>query len=234
VMVAVPVEPGEGHAAAGPAALPVGAVHHWQPFAKAEHSLERSFQECACVGMRRRDADHSRRGMRRRTGRGRRLTCAGDAAASLAAATRCAWARAASNSEALLARAFAIFWRQARCASADILMKGSRLFRTKRRHAVPPIAHLVAAGLHGRPSQIVRLALSNAKRPPQSEEGVSHFVDALDPILAGGVLRLSRRRASRRSSRHSPSDFGDGGASNPPPSPIPAVAGKPDPRVRLS
>ena len=29
---------------------------HWQPFAKAEHSLERSFQECACVGMRRRDA----------------------------------------------------------------------------------------------------------------------------------------------------------------------------------
>src|SRR5215475_1583911 len=63
---------------------------------------------------RRSSFDHSRRGLRRRTGRGRRLTCAGDAAASLAAATRCAWARAASNSDALLARAFAIFWRQAR------------------------------------------------------------------------------------------------------------------------
>src|SRR5262249_33068785 len=59
----------------------------------------------------------------------------------------------------------------------------SRLSRTKRRHAVPPIA---PAGLHGRPSQIVRLALSKRETPASIQVGVSHFVDVLDPILAGG------------------------------------------------
>jgi len=46
-MVAAPVEPGEGRAATGPAALPVGAVHHWQPSRALVGA--RSFQECACA-----------------------------------------------------------------------------------------------------------------------------------------------------------------------------------------
>ena len=105
VMVAVPVEPGEGHAAAGPAALPVGAVIIGSRLRKQSTRWSAVFKnvrasECADATpcrVRRSSFNHSRRGLRRCAGRGRRLTWFGLCAAARPAATASARRRSASN-----------------------------------------------------------------------------------------------------------------------------------------